>query len=71
MFVDSTRRDDGVRKWVVDEWIWQFDSEDVSDLTWSGNRDLSGEFLYEVVVEQRSRSGERAKVNHSPPLARS
>lgn len=55
----------GLRRWIVDEWVWQYDSESVADLDWEGNCDLCNGFLFDVMVAQAKRIGERAKVRYS------
>ncbi|KAK5122554.1 hypothetical protein LTR85_003817 [Meristemomyces frigidus] len=57
-----------LRRWIVDEWVWQYDSEAVGsgELDWEGNCDLCNGFLFEVVVAQARRIGRRAKKHQSP-----
>ena len=52
-----------LRRWIVEEWVWQFDCEGVGQLEWSAHRGLGREFLFEVVRCQAARLGKGAKVS--------
>ena len=52
-----------LRRWIVDEWVWQFDVENVFDLEWESNRSLTKEFLFDVVKAQARRLGKGAQVS--------
>lgn len=60
-----------LRRWIVDEWVWQFDNEAVSsgELEWEANCDLCNGFLFDVVVAQARRIGSKAKVRRPEPCA--
>ncbi|KAK3725859.1 hypothetical protein LTR37_000007 [Vermiconidia calcicola] len=50
-----------LRRWIVEEWVWQFDCEGVGQLEWSAHRGLVREFLFEVVGCQAARLGRGGK----------
>ena len=52
-----------LRRWIVDEWVWQFDAENVFDLEWESNKGLCKEFLFDVVKAQAWRLGKGGKVS--------
>ncbi|KAK4542918.1 hypothetical protein LTR36_006107 [Oleoguttula mirabilis] len=63
-----TPRGCALRRWIVDEWVWQFDNEAVGsgELEWEGNGDLCNGFLFEVMVAQARRLGRKAMEHQSP-----
>ena len=54
-----------LRAWIVDEWIWQYDSEGVADLEFQDCMSLFGGFVFEVMKAQARRIGKKAKVSLS------
>lgn len=54
-----------LRRWMVDEWVWQFDAEGVGALKWVESKILAREFLFGVVRAQAGRLGDGAKVSGS------
>jgi hypothetical protein len=59
-----------LRKWIVDEWVWQFgDSEGVDQLEWESECVPCNGFLFDCVVELAGRVGGagRAKYKHKAP----
>ena len=56
----KTRQGSMVRKWIVDEWVWQFDCENVGELDWESNKELEKEFVFDVLRAQARRLGKKA-----------
>jgi hypothetical protein len=51
-----------LRKWIVDEWVWNYDHEGYEDLEWNIHRIMTPEFLFDVMKVQARRLGKDAEV---------
>lgn len=62
----QTERSSSIRKWIVDEWVWQYDARTKDDdMSWEDHKHLSPEVLFDVSREQGKRLGWRAQVSTS------
>jgi hypothetical protein len=46
-----------LKRWIIDEWCWQYDADAADDLTFADNYELVNGFLFDVIKEQAARIG--------------
>nr|POE92332.1 hypothetical protein CFP56_70403 [Quercus suber] len=59
-----TNRGSKLRKWIVDEWVWQFDAEGVSEISWASDRVLDKEIMFEMFQTAAKRLGKGRQLGY-------
>nr|POE63067.1 hypothetical protein CFP56_03970 [Quercus suber] len=63
-----TNRGSKLRKWIVDEWVWQFDAEGLSEINWANDRVLEKEIIFEMFYSAAKRLGKGREVSRHYPF---